>query len=73
VTHQTAARVLLAILCGLQGLGTMAVDMNCNVKYIEASWKLVRRECPSVANGRSHSTNRLPGVSNITPNISFQE
>lgn len=28
MTHQAVARVLLAILCGLQGLGTMAVDLN---------------------------------------------
>ncbi len=28
MTHQAVARDSLAVLCGLQGLGTMAVDLN---------------------------------------------
>jgi hypothetical protein len=28
VTHSTIARALLALLCGLQGAGTLAVDLN---------------------------------------------
>ena len=28
MSHQTIARVLLAVLCGSQGLGTLAIDLN---------------------------------------------